>query len=281
MINDYWERAEFPWPLIKQMGELGHRRRRHRGLRLPADEPARRRAGQHGAQPRRRQPRHLPRRAGRPGDAVDRHARLGGAEAALAARDGHAGEARRVRPDRADARLGLGGAGDLGPPRRRRVGDQRRRRSGSATAPSPTSSWCGPGTAPTARSRGSWWRRAHPGYDARRIDGKGSLRAVWQAEITLTDVRVPEENRLPGASSFKDAGRVLAGTRNTVAWGALGHATAAYEVAVAYCQQREQFGKPLVELPDRAGQAGPDARRGLLDAAVLPAAGPAASRRAS
>src|SRR4029453_12722133 len=85
-----------------------------------------------------------------------------------------------------------------------------------------------------------------PGYDARRMDGKGSLRAVWQGQITLTDVRVTEEQRLPGANSFKDAGLVLAGTRNTVAWGALGHATAAYEVAVAYCQQRQQFGKPLV-----------------------------------
>src|SRR5262249_657280 len=84
-----------------------------------------------------------------------------------------------------------------------------------------------------------------PGYDARRIDGKGSLRAVWQAEITLSGVRVPEENRLPGARSFRDTGRVLAGTRNAVAWGALGHATAAYEAAVAYCRQRQQFGKPL------------------------------------
>jgi glutaryl-CoA dehydrogenase len=85
-----------------------------------------------------------------------------------------------------------------------------------------------------------------PGYDARRIDGKGALRSVWQAEITLSGVRVPEENRLPGARSFRDTGRVLAGTRNAVAWGALGHATAAYEAAVAYCRQREQFGKPLV-----------------------------------
>jgi glutaryl-CoA dehydrogenase len=57
---------------------------------------------------------------------------------------------------------------------------------------------------------------------------------------------VPEENRLPGANSFKDTGRVLAGTRNSVAWGALGHATAAYEIAATYCSQREQFGKPLV-----------------------------------
>jgi len=85
-----------------------------------------------------------------------------------------------------------------------------------------------------------------PGYRASRIDGKGSLRAVWQAEIALTDVRVPEENRLPGARSFKDTARVLAGTRNAVAWAALGHATAAYEIALAYCRQRTQFGKPLV-----------------------------------
>ena len=53
-------------------------------------------------------------------------------------------------------------------------------------------------------------------------------------------------HRLPSAYSFRDTGRVLAGTRNAVAWGALGHATAAYEAAVAYCRQRQQFGKPLV-----------------------------------
>ncbi len=67
--------------------------------------------------------------------------------------------------------------------------------------------------------------RTAPGYDARRIEGKVSLRAVWQAEIELTDVRVPETDRLPWARSFKDTGRVLAGTRNAVAWGSLGHAT--------------------------------------------------------
>jgi glutaryl-CoA dehydrogenase len=56
------------------------------------------------------------------------------------------------------------------------------------------------------------------GYDAERIQGKGSLRAVWQAEINLTDVRLPEQNRLPGANSFTGTSRVLAGTRNAVAW---------------------------------------------------------------
>jgi glutaryl-CoA dehydrogenase len=84
------------------------------------------------------------------------------------------------------------------------------------------------------------------GYQARKIEGKGSLRAVWQAEITLDNVHVPESNRLPGANSFKDTARVLAGTRNAVAWGALGHATAAYEIAAQYCSERTQFGKPLI-----------------------------------
>jgi glutaryl-CoA dehydrogenase len=95
------------------------------------------------------------------------------------------------------------------------------------------------------RVKGFLVEKGTPGYDATRIDGKASLRAVWQAEITLTDLPVPEENRLPGANGFTDAGRVLAGTRNAVAWAALGHATAAYEIAVAYCAQRRQFGKPL------------------------------------
>ena len=83
------------------------------------------------------------------------------------------------------------------------------------------------------------------GYDARRMDGKVSVRAVWQADITLTDVKVPADAMLPGGHTFKDTGRVLASTRSSVAWGALGHATAAYEVALAYSTQRMQFGKPL------------------------------------
>jgi len=59
-------------------------------------------------------------------------------------------------------------------------------------------------------------------------------------------MRVPESNRLPKARSFSDTASVLAGTRNTVAWAALGHATAAYDAAMAYCRERVQFGKPLV-----------------------------------
>jgi glutaryl-CoA dehydrogenase len=84
-----------------------------------------------------------------------------------------------------------------------------------------------------------------PGYDATVIAGKGAARAVWQADIRLHGVRVPEASRLPGANTFKDAGRVLVTTRGTVAWGALGHAMAAYDIALTYAKQRHQFGRPL------------------------------------
>jgi glutaryl-CoA dehydrogenase len=84
-----------------------------------------------------------------------------------------------------------------------------------------------------------------PGYEATVIGGKGAARAVWQADIRLDGVRVPEASRLPGAHTFKDAGRVLVTTRGTVAWGALGHAMAAYDIALTYAKQRRQFGRPL------------------------------------
>lgn len=84
------------------------------------------------------------------------------------------------------------------------------------------------------------------GYEASVITGKVALRSVWQADITLRGVRVPEENRLAEAHSFRDTGRVLATTRSTCAWMALGHATAGYEAALSYAKQRKQFGKPLV-----------------------------------
>jgi glutaryl-CoA dehydrogenase len=87
--------------------------------------------------------------------------------------------------------------------------------------------------------------RSTPGYEASAIEGKGAARAIWQADIRLEGVRVPAENRLPHAETFKDAGRVLVTTRSTCAWAALGHAVAAYDAAVSYCAQREQFGRPL------------------------------------
>ncbi|SJN10195.1 Butyryl-CoA dehydrogenase [Leucobacter sp. 7(1)] len=84
-----------------------------------------------------------------------------------------------------------------------------------------------------------------PGYRATTIEGKVSLRAIWQAHIELDGVEVGEGARMPGANSFKDTARVLQATRLGVAWAALGQATAVYESAVHYARQRVQFGRPL------------------------------------
>jgi glutaryl-CoA dehydrogenase len=83
------------------------------------------------------------------------------------------------------------------------------------------------------------------GYAATKIGGKMSLRMVQNADITLTDCRVPEDARLQNCNSFKDVGKVLAGTRNSVAWGSAGHAVAAYDIALSYAQRRKQFGRPI------------------------------------
>jgi glutaryl-CoA dehydrogenase len=83
------------------------------------------------------------------------------------------------------------------------------------------------------------------GYEAEVITGKVGKRAVWQADLTFRDLRVPDDDRLAHADSFRAASRVLAATRGGAAWESLGHALAAYEIAVAYAQQREQFGRPI------------------------------------
>lgn len=88
--------------------------------------------------------------------------------------------------------------------------------------------------------------KGSPGFDAQIIRGKTSKRAVWQANIELNGVRVPLENKLVNAHTFKDTGRLLTATRYGVAWEAVGHAVAAYEAALSYARERKQFGLPLV-----------------------------------
>ena len=115
-----------------------------------------------------------------------------------------------------------------------------------------------------------------PGYDARRIDGKGSLRAVWQAEITPHRRAGPRGQ--PAARREQLQGH-RPGARRHPQHGRLGRARARHRrirdrrsPTAGSAAVRQAAG----QLPDRAGAAGQDARRGVLDAAVLPAARPAA-----
>lgn len=86
-----------------------------------------------------------------------------------------------------------------------------------------------------------------PGYTGTVITGKVSLRGIHQAHIAMDEVRLPADAVLPGTRTFKDASVVLFATRSGVAWSALGHATACYEIARTYATERMQFGKPLAK----------------------------------
>jgi glutaryl-CoA dehydrogenase len=84
-----------------------------------------------------------------------------------------------------------------------------------------------------------------PGFSATKIEHKMALRIVQNADIVLEDCRVPEANRLQNASSFKDTAKILRQTRSGVAWEAVGVMLAAYEIALQYAKEREQFGRPI------------------------------------
>jgi len=84
-----------------------------------------------------------------------------------------------------------------------------------------------------------------PGYAATRIENKQALRIVQNADIVLTDVVVPESNRLQNSKSFRETAAVLRLTRAEVAWAAVGNSVGAYEAAVKYAGERIQFGKEI------------------------------------
>ena len=245
VINGYWEKAEFPWPLVEKMAKLGIVGDGIVGYGCPPMSPIA--TGLVNME--------LNRGDGSLGTFLGVQAGL--AMQSIAMLGSEEQKQRWLPPMAALDKLGafaltepLHGSDSV-------ALETSARRDGDEWVINGSKKWIGNGTLADVvvvwardtadkQVKGFLVEKGTPGYQATKIEAKGSLRAVWQAEITLTDMRVPEENRLPGVTSFKDAGRVLAGTRNSVAWAALGHATAAYDIAVGYCQQRTQFGKPLV-----------------------------------
>jgi len=88
-------------------------------------------------------------------------------------------------------------------------------------------------------------RKGTPGFTPTKIERKQSLRIVQNADIVLDGVEVHEADRLQRINSFRDLATVLRITRDGVSWQALGTMVGAYEAAVAYTKQREQFGNPI------------------------------------
>lgn len=243
-INPYWERAEVPLDLCRRLGELGLVGDGLDGYGCPPMSSTA--AGLIAME--------LNRGDGSLGTFL-------GVQAGLAMRSihMHGSEEQKQRWLPAMARCENLGAFALTEPRHGSDSvslETEARRDGDEYVINGAKRWIGNGTladvvvlwardAEDMQVKGFLVEKGTPGYDARAIQGKGSLRALWQADIDLTDMRVPAENKLPGANSFIDAAKVLKATRASCAWSALGHAVAGYDAALNYAMQRTQFGKPL------------------------------------
>ncbi len=83
------------------------------------------------------------------------------------------------------------------------------------------------------------------GYSATKISNKIGLRIMQNADIRLDDVRIPESNLLPGATDFSKANDLLRDSRAWVGWQGAGIQLAAFDVARSYALKRKQFGKEL------------------------------------
>ncbi len=86
-----------------------------------------------------------------------------------------------------------------------------------------------------------------PGVTVAAKENKLGIRGSDTHSILLTDVKVPKENRIgEDGFGFKFAMKTLAGGRIGIASQALGIASGAYELALAYSKQRKAFGKEIM-----------------------------------
>jgi alkylation response protein AidB-like acyl-CoA dehydrogenase len=92
------------------------------------------------------------------------------------------------------------------------------------------------------------FEKGQPGFSPAKKENKLGLRASETASVIFEDCYVPEENMLgEEGMGFVNAMQILDGGRISIAALAVGIAQGAYESAVRYSKEREQFGKPISE----------------------------------
>ena len=85
-----------------------------------------------------------------------------------------------------------------------------------------------------------------PGFSAKDIHGKWSLRASVTSGLSMQDVHIPESNLLPKSGGLKSPLMCLNQARYGIAWGGIGAAMSCYDCALQYAQLRKQFhDKPI------------------------------------
>jgi glutaryl-CoA dehydrogenase len=199
VINDYWERAELPWPLIDRLGELGIVGEDIQGYGCPGLSPIA--CGLVNME--------LNRGDGSLGT-------IFGVQSGLAMRAiallGSEEQKERWLP--AMARGEKLGAFALTEPNHGSDSvalETSARRDGDGYVIDGAKRWIGNGSiadvvvlwarGEDGRVKGFLVEKGTAGYRAEVIEGKGSMRAVWQAHIVLEGVRVPAENRLPAPTA--------------------------------------------------------------------------------
>src|SRR2546427_4269045 len=87
------------------------------------------------------------------------------------------------------------------------------------------------------------------GFSPSKKENKLGLRASETASVVFEDCFVADENRLGEVGQgFVNAMQILDGGRISIAALALGIAQGAYESALRYAKERQQFGKPIAEV---------------------------------
>ncbi len=85
-----------------------------------------------------------------------------------------------------------------------------------------------------------------PGFTHGKKENKLGMRASETTELIFDNVKVPVENLLgQEGDGFKQAMKILDGGRISIAALSLGIAKGAYEAALKYAKERNQFGQPI------------------------------------
>ncbi|WP_410765940.1 acyl-CoA dehydrogenase family protein [Haloferax sp. DFSO60] len=92
------------------------------------------------------------------------------------------------------------------------------------------------------------------GVTTNKIDDKLSMRASVTGEIGLNDVWIPEANVLPGVEGMKGPLSCLTQARYGISWGVVGAARDAFETALQYAKDRDQFGGPIARFQLQQGK---------------------------
>ncbi len=87
--------------------------------------------------------------------------------------------------------------------------------------------------------------RGMDGFTTPEMHGKWSLRASATGELVFDNVRVPKENILPNKSGLGGPLGCLDSARYGISWGAIGAAMDCYDSALRYSQERVQFDRPI------------------------------------